>query len=162
MRIELDAVDVRVVLGDRLAELRQARERRVPMHRRGLLARGLDEGVDDVRRRRTSGLPRPRSISGSPGLGGHGCDAREQRREVLLGECFDPVGAGTHHPMLCVSDVAARIPHLGYVQSRDGGYPGRAMFPAAHFCRCLPVMGALALQLVPPSGPDRFDWRNLG
>src|SRR6185436_17829060 len=48
MRIELDAVDARVALGDRLAELRQTSERRVPVYLRGLLARGFDEGIDDV------------------------------------------------------------------------------------------------------------------
>ena len=78
VRIELDAVDVRVALGDRLAELGQAREGRVPVHRRGLLARGFDEGVDDVRRRRDVGIAAAEIDQRLAGLGRHGCDAREQ------------------------------------------------------------------------------------
>ena len=48
--------------------------------------------------------------------------------------------------MLCVPDVAAGIPHLGYFQSPDEGYPGRRMFSAAHLLT--PVR--------------HLDWRNLG
>jgi hypothetical protein len=37
--------------------------------------------------------------------------------------------------MLCVLEVVAGIPHLGYLQSPDEGYPGRRMFPDAHLSR---------------------------
>ena len=100
MRVELDAVDLRVARGDRLPQLGQAREGRVAVHRRGLLARGLGEGLDDVRRRRDVGIAAAEVDQRLAGLGRDSRDACEQRREVLLGERFDPVGARTHDPML--------------------------------------------------------------
>ena len=114
------------------------------MHRRGLLARGLDEGVDDVRRRRDVGIAAAEIDQRLAGLGRHGCDAREQRREVLLRERFDPVGAWTHDPMLRGSRGSPiwATSRVGMRATLDAG-----CFLAAHL-----------------STPARhlFDWRYLG
>ncbi len=70
------------------------------MHRRGLVARGLDECVDDVRGRRDIGIAAAEIDQRLARLGRHGGDAREERREVLLGEPFDSVRPRPHDPML--------------------------------------------------------------
>ena len=148
-RIELDAVDRAVAVGDRLSQLGQPPERRVAVHRRRRLERCPDRSASTTCAGggRTSGLPRPRSTSGSPSAAGRRADAVRAAARSTARAAARAGRAGTHHAMLCVLEVVAGIPHLGYVQSSDEGYPGRRMFSATRL-----------------SAPVRhlFDWRNLG
>ena len=73
--------------GDRLAQLRQPAERRVPVG--GLVGRIARERLDHVRRRAGLRVPAPEI---DERLAVRGCgrgDAREQRPEVLLGQPLD-------------------------------------------------------------------------
>ena len=78
VRIELHAVDVGVALGNRLAELGQAREGCISVHGRRVLARGFDQGVDDVRRRRDVGITAAEIDERLAGLCRRGRDSREE------------------------------------------------------------------------------------
>ena len=78
---------VAVPAGDRLAQLGQPTERRVPVG--GLVGRAARERLDHVRRRAGLRVPAP-EIDESLSVGSR-CrgDARKQRPEVLLGQPLD-------------------------------------------------------------------------
>ena len=118
VRVELDAVELRVASRDRLAQRRQPAKRRVPVSR--LLIRRLAERVDHVLRRPDLGVPAPEVDERLSLERRVPRDLGEQRREVLLREALDSIRRRTHGPysLRCASrrgghNRAARVrtPH---------------------------------------------------
>src|SRR5205807_8940229 len=88
--VELDAVDVAVAAGDRLAQAWEAAEGRVAVHVRPG-SRPLQR-LDDVRRRADLRIAAAEVDHVDAGLG----HAAQERGEVLRRQALEPFGAGTH------------------------------------------------------------------
>ena len=99
--IDLDAVDVAVALGDRLARAREPADRRVAVDVR--TPRRVDERLDDVRRRPELGVAAAEVDERRTSLGGRRGDAAEQRDEVLRREPAETGGPGAHPVIVFVS-----------------------------------------------------------
>ena len=90
----VDAVDVAVARGDRLACSREPADRRVAVDVGP--PRRVDERLDDVRGRAELGVAAAEVDERWTSLGGSSRDAAEQRDEVLRWEPLEPGGPGTH------------------------------------------------------------------
>ena len=98
--VELDAVDVAVARGDRLARAREPADRRVAVDVGA--PRRVDERLDDVRGRPELGVAAAEVDERRTSLGSGGRDAAEQRDEVLRREPLEPGGPGTHSVIVFV------------------------------------------------------------
>ena len=109
--VELDAVDGGVAVRDRLLRRREPREGRIAVDGGRRLARRFDQRLDHVWRRRHVGVAAADVDHVRPGRR----DAREERREVLLRQALDPVGAGPHRP-----DATAQLRPVDDLEGRAG------------------------------------------
>ena len=92
--VDVDAVDVAVARGDRLARAREPANRRVAVDVRA--PRRVDERLDDMRGRAELGVAAAEVDERWAVHGGRGCDAAEQRDEVLRRKPLQAGGPGTH------------------------------------------------------------------
>ncbi len=137
-RVELDAVDVAIARCDRLLQRREPRERRVAVRLRA--GRRPRQRLDDVRRRRHVGIAAAEVDERLAALAGRRRHAREQPREVLLGQPLEPVrtrlhGAGDYAAdgWAVATRRAAARPATGRRRPRRSASPahGRASTPRA-------------------------------
>src|SRR5207302_7943685 len=103
--VEVDAIDRCVTRSDRILQRREAGEGRVAVDV-GLRGR-LGQRTDDVVWRTDLRIAAAEIDERLSTLGGRNGDARQQRREVLLGESLETLGRFAHPPTLCGGRLCA-------------------------------------------------------